>query len=70
VAQLVEYQFEGSSPAAPGTSGLYHKTITTVNDDPPFGASLIIIIDDTVNYARNCSFIVLATVITIINYDL
>ncbi len=43
---------------------------------PQFGASLAFIIVDTrlelariINYDHNCSFIVLATVITIVNYD-
>ncbi len=36
-----------------------------------FGASLLTTLAKarTVNYDRNCSFIVLATVITIVNYD-
>jgi hypothetical protein len=45
---------------------------------PQFGASLTTVTDDTrlrqelariVNYNLNCCFIVLATVITIVNYD-
>ncbi len=36
-----------------------------------FGASLLMMLAKAriINYDRNCSFIVLATVITIVNYD-